>query len=336
MLMFLIFCNSNSFIQIWNRCFAKDSKKKIITPDKPSIEKDIETNEANQSSQPVVIFENSDSNPKSYINSISKKVDYTKKKLNAFLDSDYASYIILWSLTFTLVVVQIVFAHKIIQIDILDRAKNHTFVRQMCSYSETYYMFEDVAYMPFSLIFLMLLYGLLPAHRFNRYIMIKFEKYFKSNLFKRIQKENKEKVAEKKRKKEEELKKEQCGWCRLWLFKCFRQRILSCICCLCCCSCFVPPGSESRCFLCYCCCLGWKQTDVYKVSSAVLKVIKKIFYIVFLCFLWVPLWRCLMKMRAKKREKSRKKKQKGNETSRTKTKQPKSVQSKGNQVMQIY
>ena len=274
--MFLV-CNSNKFNRIWNQHFGKSSakqelektNKKIETKEKEN-ESDVEKQKEPSSAKGEVVFsEESEENSKSYANSLSKKLKMKYASLKEYLNHQNSSYIILFLLTIILTLVQIVFAHDIIAFGVLERARNTTTVKDMCRLSAQYYMFEDLLYMPLSLLFLILLYFQLHSRRFNRYIMFKFRKYFKSEHYEKILKANQEKFQKRRKEQEESLRQEKCGSCRLWLHKLCSSNACPAktFCCVCCCSCFVPTSSSTRCFLWYCCCAGWKQTDPYKIYA---------------------------------------------------------------------
>jgi hypothetical protein len=121
--------------------------------------------------------------------------------------------------------------------------------------------------------------------------------YF-SKSKKDIQEKLRQKQEEKVKRKEKQLRQKNCGACRYFSYKCCGQKFCSCFCCLFCCSCCVPPGSNTRCFIWYCCCLGWRQTDFYKILSAIWSVITTVFYYL-LCF---PVWKCLWRLTVKTHE----------------------------------
>lgn len=232
--------------------------------------------------------------------SLSSKLKHLRQKILSFFHLDNFSYFILCLLTLVLAMIQIVFIHNIIEVEFIIQTKKSQTIKSVCTVLEDIYMFEDLFYLPFALVFLFLLYFFLKSRRFNKYIMAKFKPYFKTSMFREIQKENKEKFLKKQQEKAEKLLDKPCGTCRYWNYKALTQKLCSCFCCLFCCSCCVPPGSDSKCFFWYCCCLGWRQTDFYKV----LKAVQSFFYYLFLCPLWCWLWR-LTKQR---REDSKKKK----------------------------
>lgn len=95
-------------------------------------------------------------------------------------------YIVLIVLTLLLAFIQIIFTHSFISFEIIDETKKSAFVKGMCKSLAEYYMFEDLIYLPFSLGFLLFLYLFLQSRRFNKYIMVKYKNYFKSNIFKEV------------------------------------------------------------------------------------------------------------------------------------------------------
>jgi hypothetical protein len=225
-----------------------------------------------------------------------------------WLQFDYTnfSYLILLMLTCALVGVQIAFSHSLVKFEYIDHLKSKKYSKDICLNLTRYYMFEDLVYLPFSLIFLLILYNSLGSRRFNKYIMYKFKKYFDSTTFKNIQEEQKSIRLKEIRRKEEDLKNQTCGRCRYCSYKCFTQKFCSCFCLLFCCSCCVPPGSNTRCFLWYCCCLGWRQTDFYRILKNIWKVIYYIFYFLLLIPLWKALWNFTVMKKAEREEKRKK------------------------------
>jgi hypothetical protein len=272
--MFLV-CNSNKFNRIWNQHFGKSTLKQELEKTNKKLEEkenesDVEKQKEHSGAKGEVVFSGeAEENSKSYANSLSKKLGMKYASLKEYLTHQNSSYIILSLLTLILTLVQILFAHDIIAFGVLERARNTTTIKDMCRLSAQYYMFEDLLYMPLSLLFLILLYFQLHSRRFNRYIMFKFRNYFKSEHYEKILKANQEEFQKKRKYQEELLRQEKCGSCRLWLHKLCSSNACPAktFCCVCCCSCFVPTSSSTRCFLWYCCCAGWKQTDPYKIYA---------------------------------------------------------------------
>jgi hypothetical protein len=273
LLFVFLVCNSNKFNRIWNQHFGKSTPKQELERTKKKLEikeneNDVENQKEPTSTKGGILFSGeTEENSKSYMNSFSKKLKMKYASFKEYLSHQNSSYVILSVLTIILTFVQIVFAHDIFSFGILERARNMTTIKDMCRLSAQYYMFEDLLYMPLSLLFLILLYFQLHSRRFNRYIMFKFRSYFKSEHYETILNENQRRFKEKRENQERLLKQEKCGGCRLWLHKLCSSNACPAktFCCVCCCSCFVPTSSSTRCFLWYCCCAGWKQTDPYKI-----------------------------------------------------------------------
>ncbi len=252
--------------------------------------------------EPSVKFSSDDNTPQKSVNWISLN-NQLKKLFSSIFNSKNITYFILTISTIILVLAQILFIHNIVEIDYIKDTKKSKFVNSTCQFLEEYYMFEDLIYLPFSLLFLLVLYIFLKSRRFNNYIMIKFKEYFKSSLFKDIQNDLRAKRKDVVKKKEEILRRKTCGECRYVSYKCCSQKFCSCFCCLFCCSCCVPPGSNTRCFLWYCCCLGWRQTDFYRVLNVIWTVLKYFFYYFFCCPIWKGLWRLTVQRRKINRRK---------------------------------
>ena len=190
-----IFCNSRILKKIWDHYFGKDTTEEKKEK-KEKLEIKIKATE-----NPNIIFDRDDTQiNKSYIKSFSKKRKAACESIKIMFAQRNLSYFILFVLTLLLVLIQIVFAHDIFPLTILEISRNSSHVKWLCKKSAQYYMFEDVIYLPFSLFFLAILYFQLQSRRFNRYIMNKFKKYFDSPSFKEIQNEFK--------KKEEVIRKE--------------------------------------------------------------------------------------------------------------------------------
>jgi hypothetical protein len=306
----IIVCNSRKFNSIWNQHFGKE-----VRTNKTTTKTENQSEEKNKSDAGVdvdvekqaigggdVIFTNE--NSKSYMNSLSKKFERKWQSFKNYFAHQNISYVMLFILTIILAFVQIVFAHDIISFSIMEAARNSTNVKYLCQINAQYYMFEDLLYMPFSLLFLILLYFQLQSRRFNRYIMFKWRPYFKSQYFKDIQHKNLELIEDKRKKQEKKLKEQKCGNCRLYSRKLCSSN--SCLprtfCCICCCSCFVPTSSSTRCFLWYCCMSGWRQTDPYKIYKAIKSTVGNIFYYGLFCCVWKPLWLKTKQLRDKRKQ----------------------------------
>ena len=300
--MFYIFCNSKFFTRIWNYyCGIDDSEKERIKKSASNLSKE-DAKEEKVEKKPGIEFSDGKDleKNKSYVNSLTKKTNLLWTNFKKKFNTKNSSYFILIFVTIFLSMVQILFAHRIVDLKFIENTRNTTIIKQICSFSETYYMFEDIVYLPFSLLFLLILYFTLRSQRFNRYIMIKYKSYFKSSFFQEIQKKNRDRRLDEVKKKEDRLKER--NKCRYCLYKCCTKKMFDILCCCCCCSCFVPPGSNTKCFLCYCCCLGWKQTNVYKVLSRIGHIVYRIFYCLLLCFIWSRLWKMTQSRRQQLKE----------------------------------
>lgn len=282
-----ILCNSELFKNIWNFYCGKSVRP--TTSDRSY-------NDYDKLGPGLV-----DDTPRVEYQSVQRSVNYTslslrfkhmRKRILSSINQKNLTYGILIISTLMLAFVQILFIHNYLEIEFVQNTKKSKFVQDTCTFMEEYYLFEDLIYLPFSLLFLLVLYVFLQSRRFNNYIMIKFHHYFKSPFFKKIQSELRERQKQRVKEKEQKLKQQACGKCRYFSYKCCSQAFCSCFCCLFCCSCCVPPGSNTKCFIWYCCCLGWRQTDFYKVLKTVWTIIKLFFYYTLCC----PVWKCLWKL----------------------------------------
>jgi hypothetical protein len=237
-----------------------------------------------------------------YFASISKKVrGFFAKQKEKFLEmnkKEYSAYFLLFVCTIFLTTVQIIIIHGYYQIEQLNGLKKQPQIKYMCNLLEENYLLEEAIYLIPALVFFIVLWIYHRQRRFNKYIMAKFKKYFKTNYYIHLQTLAKEKRKQELEKKFRELESKDCGKCRSGLIRCLRNNFCRVFCCLFCCSFCVPPGSNYRCFLCYCCILGWKQTSCYKIGQA----IKKFFYYLFLGCVWKKLYDLTQKQKQKKKE----------------------------------
>ena len=317
-LMVGIFCNSQSFNKLWNRHFVKDkfrmrgsngggedsSDSSNVSLD--GVEHHRKTSTLKSSAKATA---DAEQQPPVHMHTIKSTLLKQLRRFFAFFDAKNLSYAILFILTMALVFVQVLFAHNIIRFEYVEQLKKQRMAKDMCLALTKYYMFEDLVYLPFSLLFLLMLYSSLRSRRFNKYIMFKFKNYFRSAFYTKIQRERKATRDKLMLERELIMKRKRCGECRLLSYKCLTQRVCSYFCCLFCCSCCVPPGSDTRCFLWYCCCLGWHQTDFYKIVRAVRTCLYYVGYVL-LC---VPVWRGLWNLTKKRRMEDLKRQQQQDE-----------------------
>lgn len=202
--------------------------------------------------------------------SISVKAKELKQNFTFYISSktkqEISAYLLLFILTTFFTTVQVLIIHGFAKIERINLAKNYTTINTMCNMLEENFLLEELIYLIPALMFFLVLWFYHRKRRFNKYIMVKFKRYFKTSYFKKLQAE--QKILRKQEIKESErmLKKQgQCGKCRYVMYKCFKNSFCRIFCCVFCCSCFVPHGTNNRCFICYCCYQGWKQTDLHKV-----------------------------------------------------------------------
>jgi hypothetical protein len=172
-----IFCNSSSFTGIWNHYFAKSN----------SNEANGKAGANNQDDKTPRVEFDSEIQPQKSMNwkSLSKQVRKVYENTFKFvINQQNLTYFILFWSTLLLVVVQILFIHDYLEVEFIQNMKKSKMVHQTCTIMEEYYMFEDLIYLPFSLLFLLILYIFLQSRRFNNYIMVKFKRYFKTQFFK--------------------------------------------------------------------------------------------------------------------------------------------------------
>jgi hypothetical protein len=176
-----IFCNSESFTGFWNTYFLVDKKSRATRGDRAAGDEiDHDENVARvQFTQKVATQKSMN------WTSLTLQTKKVLRKIADFLqDQKNLNYFILFWSTFLLMVVQVLFIHDYLEIESIQRMKQSTAVHKTCAFMEEYYMFEDLIYLPFSLVFLLILYVFLQSRRFNNYIMVKFKRYFKSKFFK--------------------------------------------------------------------------------------------------------------------------------------------------------
>lgn len=288
-----IFCQTSAFLELWQALFGKEDYSEDELP---------RYNE-NEINSGIAWTEPVDSNEKTTVfSSISRKVETffqkRKKEYQELNTKNASAYILLALGTSWLTIIQVVVIHGYYQIERLNTLKKHAITKQMCNLLEENYLVEELIYLVPALIFFIILWLYHRTRRFNKYIMVKFKRYFKTNHYKMLQIKQKEVRRERIKKQEEEIKQTKCGKCRFWTYKCLKNNFCRVFCCMFCCSCCVPPSSNYRCFLCYCCTLGWKQTDCAKVFTA----IKNIFYYLFLCCIWKRLLRMTKEHKKHKKE----------------------------------
>ena len=284
--MFMIFVNTSFFLKIWNDNFGKDNQKSIGDKDdekkgndKTAMEnKNHEDFKKDNNDQPRIDWAEplptESVTPESRVtvlyHSVSVKLKSKLEKFKQYIASknkkELSAYFLLAMLTFILTTTQVVVIHDILPYDRFRIVRNSTRIKQMCNLLEENYLIEELFYLIPSLFFFIILWFFHRSRRFNKYIMVKFKRYFKSDYFKKNLQHQKTKRKDDLTKKEERLKKAECGRCRYGMYKCFKNGFCRIFCCLFCCSCCVPPGSNNRCFISYCCYQGWKQTDCHKVS----------------------------------------------------------------------
>jgi hypothetical protein len=226
-----------------------------------------------------------------FYTSISVKFSQMKKTIYIHISNktkqEWSAYLLLFILTSFFTAVQVTVIHGFARVERLDLAKNYTAITTMCNLLEENFLLEELIILVPALLFFVVLWFYHRQRRFNKYIMVKFRGYFNTSYYARLQDEQKKIRKDQLKLKIEKLKRRgQCGQCRYWMYRGFKNSFCRVICCIFCCSCFVPPGSSNRCFICYCCYQGWRQTDLHKVFKAV----RSFFYYFCLCFVWKRLW----------------------------------------------
>ncbi len=128
------------------------------------------------------------------LRSISHKFKENRVKcIHFFYSVQKFEYTILFFLVLLLTLTQIVFIHDVHYdyFKSMRHAKNNSaIIKFMCNKIESNYMTEELIIMPFAIIFFTILWAKTKTRRFNKFIMTKFRGYFRSKLFKEIQKEH--------------------------------------------------------------------------------------------------------------------------------------------------
>ena len=272
--MIIIICNSESFLDLWHYLFGKNKHQRVRIESQRSV----------------------------HWTSLSVKIKNNLSIIKNFFFKELASRLVLFLFTFVFTFIQIVLTFKTSNCPSLNGLINSTrnlhIVKQTCRTIEQYYMFDDIVFLPFSLFFLIILKFSSKIGRFNKFITNRFSDYFRTEFYKSIQKERKQKFLESLKSKKNKLLKRKCGKCKYLSNKCCSHYFCSFFCCLFCCSCCVPPGSDTRCFLYYSLRLGWEQTSWKRIFNALIFILKWIFL--------VPFWKCLWNL-TKKNDSSSKK-----------------------------
>lgn len=279
LLVFVIFFNTSFFRHWWNKNCGKQVRKDLderlkrkrkymSTQSLDEIDDNIAkvkfSDDTNESPVEVTLKQ------KFYV-SLSVKVNEARDKLEFYISSktkqELSAYLLLFILTTVLTTIQVMIIHGFARVERINIAKNNTSIGYMCDLLEENFLLEELIYLIPALLFFLILWFYHRQRHFNKYIMVKFKKYFKTKLFKKLQKEQKQIRYELKLKRMDKLKKKECGMCQYRIYKCFKNAFCRTLCCVFCCSCCVPPKSNNRCFLSYCCYQGWKQTDMHKVYT---------------------------------------------------------------------
>lgn len=251
-----LWCSSESFNKCWNSHFGKEN----VRTDNQNEEEIIVHFSGKLPKSNTLIW-------KSFSAKFNENINYIKLKIEEGLLSIVVK--ILFTMLFT--IVQLMFTRNLFNFYIIENAKTANVTKQICQLMEEYFLFEDLIYLPFSLLFLTMLFFFIKPSRFSKYIMSKFRDYFECDLFKNVQ-ENQEN-----QKRKNHLRQKKCVNCKYL----FSDKFCDFFYCLFCCSCCVPTDANTRCFFCYCCCSGWGQTDFIKVVS---------------WFFLVPVWKFLWKI----------------------------------------
>ncbi|CAF0841611.1 unnamed protein product [Brachionus calyciflorus] len=267
-LMIFIFCNGQRISSFWNQCFGKNKNLRSV---------DYSTN-----TQKSINW-----------SSLSVKLKKNFRNIRDIIIKDKISYVFLAVITLFLTSIQVFFTNKKLNASFINKTRNLEIIKITCHKIEEYYMFEDLFYLPLSLLFLVILQIFSRTGRFNKYIMNRFKDFFQTDFFKNVQRTKKKEHEDRIKKKEEEMLKQKCGKCKYVSTKCCSHYFCTLFCCMFCCSCCVPPGSDTRCFLFYSLQLGWQQTTCKKICD----IIKLIFKII-LC---VPLWKFLLNLTKEKK-----------------------------------
>ena len=177
-----IFCNSSFFTKIWHFYCGKDGQKRRRDRAEAATAK-LQRQKSEQ--QPTVNFKGNIKPTKS-ANWVSLRTQLKewKKMIFGFVNQQNLTYLLLTLSTMMLVSVQVLFIHNYFELEFVQSTKKWKVVQDSCAFVEEYYMFEDLIYLPFSLLFLLVLYVFLQSRRFNNYIMVRFKRYFKSSFYK--------------------------------------------------------------------------------------------------------------------------------------------------------
>lgn len=176
-----IFCNSEVFNRVWHYFCGK--KRPIA----PSVASAVAGDHRQSGGVEYADGKSATTREKSKnFRSISREIRRSLSRIMQKFYTHNIPYLILTVLTGALVFVQIVFTHSFIEIETIRDFKKSSVVKGMCKNLNDYYMFEDLIYLPFSLLFLLFLYLFLQSSRFNKYIMVKYRNYFRSNIFKEV------------------------------------------------------------------------------------------------------------------------------------------------------
>ncbi len=292
LLALVIWVNTSCFNSLWNKYCGKKIRRSRLRE-----EQEYESDDPNDAH--VKFSDPSDSKDSPGIStqksrlytSISVKINQIKKAIYINISNktkqEWSAYLLLFILTSFFTAVQVSVIHGFARIERIDLAKNYTTITTMCNLLEENFLLEELMILIPALLFFVVLWFYHRQRRFNKYIMVKFKGYFRTSHYKRLQEEQKKIRKDQLKMKIEKLKSRgQCGRCRYYMYKSFKNSFCRMICCIFCCSCFVPPGSSNRCFICYCCYQGWRQTDLHKVFRGV----KSFLYYFCLCFVWKRLY----------------------------------------------